>query len=167
MTKEQALTEIAAARKEGSRADLSGADLSGADLYGADLSRANLSGASGVPPEWVQRTQIVPQVGAFTVFKKLAGGVVARLLIPETAQRVGGLCGRKCRASGAVVVAFLTTDNTPHGATEAVSMHDERFVYRPGATVTPSNGFSADPFEECAPGIHFFLSFDEARDFSL
>ena len=45
MTREEALAEIEAARREGRPAQLAGADLTGTDLGGRNLYRANLTGA--------------------------------------------------------------------------------------------------------------------------
>jgi len=139
-------------------ADLSGANLRGADMHranlrGANLRGANLSGAQNIPPlPW---TIIVPQ-GTLTVFKKLAvpgGTAVATLRIPEHALRSNGI-GRKCRASEALVV------DCPEGA---YSQHDNTFFYHKGTTVKPREPFCEDRWSECASGIHFFLTREEAE----
>lgn len=131
---------------------LSGANLSGADLFRANLFRANLSGAD------LPHYQIVPEVGAFEGWKKLAGGVIARVQIPADARRVSSLVGRKCRAERVVVVELI-------GASVGTSQHDPSVVYRVGETVAPNNGFNDDPRVECAPGIHFFITRREAEEY--
>jgi hypothetical protein len=155
-----------------SRANLSGADLSGAylsraNLSGAYLSRANLSGAylsgaylSGADLSRaanaeliIARTRILPD-GDLIVWKKLRCEVIAKLLIPEAAKRSHAF-GRKCRAEYADVIELF-------GADVGVSLHDSKTEYRAGERVTPDS-FSEDWQQECAPGIHFYLSRVEAE----
>ena len=124
------------------------ADLSGADLYGAK----NLADIQ------ILRLQICPQTGSFTAFKKLRGGVVAKLQIPATAKRSNAAGGRKCRASKAKVIKFIGGEET-----EYMSQHDVAFIYRVGETVEPTKPFDDSWCEECASGIHFYLSFEEAE----
>ena len=159
-------------RADLSEANLSGADLSGADLSGANLSRAYLSGAnlsganlsranlSGID---LARFRIVPEVGAFQGFKKLQNGYIAHIEIPDTAERVGGLTGRKCRAESAIVLSITDSDGeyvfTPVG-----SQHNRDFMYEVGKTVTP-DAWNSDERIECAQGIHFFLSLSEAETY--
>jgi hypothetical protein len=148
-------------------ADLSWANLSGANLSGADLSEANLSGAnlseanlSGID---LARFRIVPEVGAFQGFKKLQNGYIAHIEIPDTAERVGGLTGRKCRAESAIVLSITDSDGeyvfTPVG-----SQYDPDFMYEVGKTVTP-DAWNSDERIECGRGIHFFLSLSEAETY--
>ena len=113
---------------------------------GANLCSANLSDVYGLYP-------IVPEVGAFTAFKKLADGSIAKILIPEDAERVGGFIGRKCRASKAVVLEG-----------SGVSSHDSRFRYALGEVIMPDE-WDSDPRVECSHGIHFFLTRKEAEQF--
>jgi hypothetical protein len=37
-------------------------------------------------------------------------------------------------------------------------------MYRKGDTVRPLNGFSDDWMDECAPGIHFYITREEAEE---
>jgi hypothetical protein len=134
-----------------SGANLSGADLSGANLSGASLSGANLSGAIGLS------TFVVAGEGALVGYKKVAGNAIVELAIPRSAKRVNAYGSRKCRAEYAVVVS------APEGG--ATSQHDSSFIYRQGETVRPSNGFCDDPRIECAPGIHFFITEQEAVEY--
>ena len=127
-------------------ADLCSADLRGADLCSADLCSADLRGARGI-------YSIVPEVGAFTAFKKLANGTIAKILIPEDAERVGGWTGRQCRASKAIVLEG-----------SGVSSHDDTFVYEVGKTIVPDE-WDNDARVECSHGIHFFLTRKEAEDY--
>ena len=145
-------------RADLSRADLSGANLSRADLYGANLSGADLSGAdlSGVNLGF---RSIVPAVGTFTAFKKLRHGTIAEVQIPGNAQRVGGLTGRKCRAEFVIVTNMF-------GATTDCSFYDPSVIYEVGRTITPLT-WDNDVRIECAGGIHFFLSREEAEAYAF
>ena len=46
------------------------------------------------------------------------------------------------------------------------SLWASSFTYKIGEEISVKD-FSADIRVECAPGIHFFLTFDEARDYML
>ena len=81
-------------------ADLSYADLSSADLRYANLSYANLSSANLRYADnselAIAMTRILPD-GDLVGWKKCAGGVIVKLLIPYAAKRSHAF-GRKCRA---------------------------------------------------------------------
>jgi hypothetical protein len=104
-------------------------------------------------------TQIVPQSGQFTAYKKLRGGV-AKLQIPSRAKRSNAPGGRKCRASEAKVMSFIGSKEN-----ELISSHNNNFIYRVGETVKPEEPFDEDWTKECTSGIHFFLSLEEAQDY--
>jgi len=166
-----------------SGADLSGADLSGADLSGANLSRANLSGAnlSGANLSWANlsraylsganlsganlsgadlsavdkaRTSIVPESGPFHGWKKCHGDVLVRVEIPSEARR-SNATGRKCRAESVRVLEVV-------GAEVGISKHDGKTTYRVGETVS-CDTWCEDRWQECAGGIHFFITRAEAE----
>ncbi len=158
-----------------SRADLSGADLIGANLFEANLFEANLSGAnlSGADLSWANlswanlsgakldeissaRLSICPQEGPFVAYKKVREGIV-KLHIPETAKR-SNATGRKCRASEAIVLEL------PPGIECGHSLYDEDFTYTRGCTVKPKEDFCEDRWQECASGIHFYLTREEAEN---
>lgn len=134
--------------------DLRDSDLRCANLIGADLRGANLIGAK-LDEVAISRLSIVPERGDFTGFKKTREGVV-ELRIPAHAKRSNST-GRKCRASEAVVVSL------PEGCTEAHSIHDSSFMYRQGETVKPTTAFCEDRWQECASGIHFYITRAEAE----
>ena len=131
-------------------ADLQGADLRGADLQGADLRGADLKGAENVPPFAAAQTSITPE-GDLIGYKKLAGGVICKLRIPADAKR-SNATGRKCRAEYAIILEG-----------EGASKYDPKFVYKVGETVRPTKPFADDRWNECAPGIHFYLTRIEAE----
>ena len=132
-------------------ANLSGANLREANLSGANLRGADLSEALNVP--YLPETIIVPQ-GDLIVFKRVSNGI-ATLKIPSEANR-SNATGRKCRANMAIVI------DCPDGAT---SLHDPNFKYVKGATISPANGWDDNRWNECAPGIHFFLTREEAENY--
>ena len=135
-----------------SRADLSGADLSGADLSGANLSGANLSRAKNAELV-IARTRIIGE-GDLIGWKKCANDVIVKLLIPRDAPRSHAF-GRKCRAGFADVLEVF-------GANKGVSLHDGTTEYVAGARVT-AHEWCDDWQQECAGGIHFYISRVEAE----
>ncbi len=149
-------------------ADLRGANLRGADLRGADLSRADLRGADLSEANnidkifWDIQTAFYPlqcpEKGEYTAFKK-ASGLIVELRIPADAKR-SSATSRKCRASKAVVVN-ITDCNGNTAGNETVSNYDRNFIYKVGETVEVSN-FDENRWNECAPGIHHYMTFAEA-----
>ena len=138
-------------------ADLYGADLRGADLYGADLRDANLCGADlgNVKNSELAlaQTSIVPEEGAFVGYKKLANGVIAKLVIPHDSKRLNAYGSRKCRAEKVFVLEG-----------SGVSQHDQKTTYAPETWVIPDS-FNEDRREECSNGIHFFITRIEAENY--
>ena len=133
-------------------ANLYGADLRGADLRDADLRGANLRGADlcGVRGAYMA----CPTDGSFIGWKK-ASGYIVKLQIPEDARR-SSAGGEKCRCDKAYVVEIQNADGTKADIETIHSNHDANFVYTVGATVEVSD-FDGDRWNECAPGIHFFI----------
>ena len=128
-------------------ADLRGANLRDADLRGADLCGANLCDAKGT-------YMACPTDGSFIGWKK-ASDYVVKLQIPEDARR-SSAGGEKCRCDKAYVVEIQNADGTKADIETIHSDHDANFVYTVGATVEVSD-FDGDRWNECAPGIHFFI----------
>jgi hypothetical protein len=142
-------------------ADLRGADLYGANLYGADLYGADLRGAINLKEAKdadfaIAQTRILPE-GDLIGYKKCANGVIVKLLIPKEAKRSHAF-GRKCRCEYARVLQIF-------GAEEAFSTHDSTFKYKVGETVKPKLEFVEDWTNECASGIHFFITKIEAEKY--
>ena len=148
-----------------SGADLSGANLYRANLYGANLSGANLFGAdlSGADLYGANCPLACPEKGSFIGFKKVRGGYIVELEIPEDALR-SSATGRKCRCSKANVLSITTVDGDPVTDKVVFSKHDANFSYSVGATVSVDN-FNTDRWVECAPGIHFFITRQEAVEY--
>ena len=144
-------------------ADLYDADLYGANLYGANLTRANLYGAK-IETSLINKFFPIccPEYGEFIAWKKASNHIV-KLQIPEDAKR-GSAFGRKCRASKAICLEIQNMDGTDSGMTEISSDHCHSFIYRVGETVEVAD-FDDDRTHECAPGIHFFITRQEAVDY--
>ena len=136
-----------------SGANLSRADLYGANLSGADLSRADLYGAVNADLQ-IARTRILPDEGDIIGWKKCRNDVIVKLKITDGTPRSHAF-GRKCRAQSATVLEII-------GAEKAYSSHDPKFSYEVGQCVEALN-WSENWMEECAGGIHFFITQAEAR----
>jgi uncharacterized protein YjbI with pentapeptide repeats len=150
-----------------SEADLRGANLHGADLYGANLREADLRGADlrganlrEANPRGADLREAIgtymacPTDGSFIGWKK-ASEYIVKLQIPEDARR-SSAGGEKCRCDKAYVVEIQNADGTKADIETVHSNHDANFVYTVGATVEVSD-FDGDRWNECAPGIHFFI----------
>jgi uncharacterized protein YjbI with pentapeptide repeats len=135
-------------------ANLAGAILTGAYLTDAILARANLAGAKGAGVA-IAKTRILPD-GDLIGWKKCKNSVIVKLRIPEAAKRSHAF-GRKCRAEYADVLEVI-------GAEVAISSHDGKTEYRAGQRVTPDS-FDENWQEECASGIHFFITRLEAQEY--
>ena len=162
-----------------SGANLSGANLSGANLYGANLSGANLSGANLYGANlyganlregknidkvlWDNLTAFYPlqcpESGAFVGYKK-AKGLIVKLEICEDALR-SSATSRKCRCSKAKVIEIQEVNGARSRVKSVSSSYDENFIYTVGETVEVNN-FDTNRWNECAPGIHFFITREEA-----
>ena len=133
-------------------ANLHGADLRGADLRGAGLSDASLYGADLCEVKGAYMA--CPTYGSFIGWKK-ASGYIVKLQIPEDARR-SSAGGEKCRCDKAYVVEIQNPDGTKADIDTVHSDRDSDFAYTVGATVEVSD-FDDDRWNECAPGIHFFI----------
>ncbi len=86
---------------------------------------------------------------------------IAKLLIPGCAKRSHAF-GRKCRASEAFVVAIFDGEKEVNNG---YSTYNSSFEYVVGQTVKPKEAFSEDWQNECASGIHFFITRIEAENY--
>ena len=155
---------------DGKRANLYGANLREANLYGANLRGADLRGAdlrgAEIELELINKFYPIccPEVGSFIAWKKVRGNLIVKLEVTETAKRSSAF-GRKCRCSEAKVLDIQNLDGTSiDDVTIAYSTHDSNFVYRVGETVRVDD-FDEDRRNECAPGIHFFITRQEAVEY--
>ena len=148
-------------------ADLSNANLSYASLRGADLHGADLRGANHVKLS-IAKTSILPDEGDVIGWKKANADdetpIIVKLLIPADAQRSNST-GRKCRASKAQVLDLQDKQgNSLPSDTTAHSSYDPDFTYKKGETMHVEN-FDTNRWNECAPGIHFFITRIEAAEY--
>lgn len=138
-------------------ANLSYSDLSNADFCCADLSGADLSGAKNI-----NCPISCPEKGSFIGFKK-ANGLIVELEIPSDALRSSATT-RKCRCSKAKVISITNPDGSPSNVTSIPSSWDGNFIYRIGDIVEVTD-FDTNRWNECAPGIHFFITRQEAVNY--
>ena len=169
-------------------ANLSGANLSGADLYeanlsgaavsGADVREANLSGANLYEadlrlakniPSYACRL-VCPEEGSFIGFKKARTTApdfreaIVKLLITEDAKRSSATT-RKCRCDKAKVISITSLDGKENFTT-AYSYYDRIFQYTVGQIVVIDD-FDEDRWNECSTGVHFFITREEAIDYTI
>jgi hypothetical protein len=136
----------------------SGMQTSGMQTSGMQTSGVQTSGVqtSGMQTEKaIAETRILPE-GSLIGWKKCRGGVIVKLRIPEEAKRSNAF-GRKCRAEFVDVLEIF-------GAPKAISNHDGETQYTVGARIYP-DAFCEDWTQECASGIHFFITRLEAEEY--
>lgn len=172
-------------------ANLTGAHFYSTSLIDAKFERANMQAvymvdcatfdasldiAQNVPDKLIPLK--CPGHGEFLAYKKVklpvrdwvlgwtAGqSIIAELKIPAHALRSSGT-SNKCRASEAEVVDFWDCSGNHLDISVAKSLYDGEFVYIKGATVKPvGEPFDTNRYKMCAPGIHFFMDFDEAVNY--
>jgi len=134
-------------------ADLRNADLREADLRWAILSEADLEGAT------LFRPMVCPEKGSFIAWKK-SGRYIVELEVLKDAKR-SSATSRRCRCDKAKVLAIENIDGSESHITEVNSNYDKEFIYRVGEIVFVDN-FDENRWNECAPGIHFFITREEA-----
>ena len=90
---------------------------------------------------------------------------IVELEIPADALR-SSATSRKCRCSHAKVISITNIDGSPTGVDVVYSYHDSSFAYSVGSIVEVNN-FDTNRWNECAPGIHFFITRQEAVDYNM
>jgi hypothetical protein len=135
-------------------ANLRGADLRGANLYEANLYKADLRGAN--TRNTLMYPFQCPEEGEFIGWKKCRNDVLVKLKIPANAKRTSAT-SRKCRCDRAIPLEIFN-------GTFGISKHDSNFIYEIGREVFV-NDFDNDRWNECAPGIHFFITKEEAENY--
>ena len=162
------------------------------DFVGADLSKSKF--VNCLPDTHTRGFQLVcPEKGEYIAFKKarvcvyeksgknaisdslkhkLKGciryePVIVEMRIPKDAKR-SSATSRKCRASKAEVLSITSIDGKKRYKKALAGWHCAgKFVYEVGKTVVPDNGFEENRWIECAPGIHHFITRDEAVAYDL
>jgi len=105
-----------------------------------------------------------PRKGEFIAYKKCVFNesfVIVTLSVPEDALR-SSATSNKIRVSKAKVIDIRKPDNTK--IHHAYSTYDPDFVYRVGETVKVPD-FDTDRYRQCAPGIHCFMTKEEALEY--
>ena len=129
-------------------------DIFGADLYDACFHNSKLEDVKyDKSTRWYEMH--CPEKGEFIGYKKLRGGIIATLLIPEDALRASGTTG-DCRCSKALVTALSD------GATVGHNFSFPELEYRLGEWVV-ADGFNPDRWTMHSNGIHFFMTEREAQ----
>ena len=156
------LTNVNLREADLTRANLSEADLTDADLIGANLIRANLIDANLTGVKYDHTTSFFTlqcqEEGSFIGYKK-ADNKIVKLLITEDAKRSSATT-RKCRCSKAKVLSITSLDGKEE-YTKVASNYDADFIYEVGKIVEVED-FDENRWKECAPGIHFFITRNEA-----
>ena len=143
-------------------ANLRGVDLTDADLTDTILTRADLIDANLTDIKYDHTTSFFAlqcqEEGSFIGYKK-ANDKIVKLLITEDAKRSSATT-RKCRCNKAKVLSITSLDGKKNFE-KVNSNYDPDFVYEVGKIVEVKD-FDEDRWKECAPGIHFFITRDEA-----
>ena len=159
------LTEANLLRTNLTGAPLSGANLSKANLSGADLSGADLSKALNIDTlSWDSNTAFYPlqcpETGTYTAYKK-ANNLIVELEIPYDALR-SSATSRTCRASKAKVISITDLAGRPAGDRVLSDYaYSPKIEYIVGQTIEIPN-FDTNRWRECAPGIHHYITREEA-----
>lgn len=135
------------------------------DLYGADLEGAFMAeaiwGETPTARMLAARWRVLPD-GDLIGWKMLRGGAIAKLLIPKEAKRSNGFT-RKCRAEFVKVLSIV--DEGGRLLSSCLSKRDVGLNYIVGEICKPG-GFDEDWKNECAEGINFFSTYEEAMGYS-
>ena len=158
------------------KADLRNADFREANLFVAVLREANLFGANlknatiihaGISKDAkIDYSIACPETGSFIGYKKAVSGKIVKIIklqICEDAKRSSATT-KKCRCSKALVLAIENIDGSDSGLQEISSTFDPFFIYRIGEIAEVSD-FDDNRWNECAPGIHFFMDRQNAVEY--
>lgn len=107
-----------------------------------------------------------PREGEFIAYKKCVfdeSCVIVMLLVPEDALR-SSATSNKIRVSKAKIIDIRKADGTK--VDFAYSVYDPSFEYRVGKTVEVQD-FNTDRYKQCAPGIHCFMTKEEALEYYI
>lgn len=141
--------------------NLVGANLSNAVLAGANLSNAILNCAN-LDNTWLDKEEQIRQgiilQEKLIGWKKCRNNVLVKLEIPKGAT-VFSINNNKCRTNKAKVIKIIGgNDNT------ALSQYDGLFIYKLDEIVEVKD-FNNNYNVECATGIHFFRTIEEALNY--
>ena len=126
------------------------------DFSGNDMSGLTYDHCGGLDEK-------CPKTGTFIGYKRTKDAIVT-LRIPGEAKR-SSVASDKCRCSKAAVLA-IEDINTGKPLPTTLSTFDNNFIYQVGETVKIDN-FDQNRWNTCAPGIHFFMTKQEAKNYVL
>ena len=142
-------------------------NLNNADIRYANLTGSNLTGADLNEIKYNEKTAMFiiqcPEKGSFTGYKK-AQEYIIELYIPDDAKR-SSATSRICRCNKAEVVSITNLDGSQSNLKEVNSDFDASFTYKIGETVVVEDFKNNRWTTECANGIHFFITREEAVNF--
>ena len=150
-------------------AELCGADLRGADLCGADLFRADLRGANLYDACLCDANLYgACLLGADLRYAELCGANLSELTVAQTSilPDEGDIIGwKKAWTDNEMPPTVIDRQgNSLPPDTTAYSSFDPYFTYKKGETVHVED-FDTNRWNECAPGIHFFITRIEAVEY--
>lgn len=145
-------------------ANLSCADLKGAKLNRIDLRNVKIDNAINVP----YIPMACPESGSFIAYK-YAGykkGKIIKLEILEDSKRSSASCESNaiCRCDKALILEIQNIDGSPTNLKQIPSFYDHNFIYEVGKVALVED-FDDNRWEECAPGIHFFMNRNDAVEY--
>lgn len=146
-------------------ANLFRANLKDANLFGVNLKNANISYAKINANTKIDYPIACPETGSFIGYKKAGYEYIVKLQICGDAKR-SSATAKKCRCSKALVLSIENIDGSDSGLQEIESDFDSRFVYRVGE-IAEVFDFDDNRWDECAPGIHFFMDRQDAVEYEL
>ena len=109
----------------------------------------------------VRYSRACPEEGSFIGYKK-ARNCLVKLLILEDSKRSSATT-MKCRCDKAKVLEIENIE-TSELINEITSTYNHNFVYKVAQIVSVDN-FDDDRWNECAPGIHFFVNKENALNY--
>ena len=148
-----------------SEANIDGADLRYANLYGANLKNTDIIYAKISEDTKIDYPIACPETGSFIGYKKAVSEKIVKLQICKDAKR-SSATAKKCRCSKALVLSIENMDGSDSGLQEVESHFDPCFIYRVGEIAEVSD-FDDNRWNECAPGIHFFMDRQDAVEYEL
>lgn len=134
--------------------DLSCADLIGANLTGANLINANLTDTKGPLIEYRKGKILTEDIIGY---KKCKDDVIVTFKIPRGAI-VFSINGRKCRTNKVKVIDIS-------GSCRAISVY-KYMSYYVGDEITVYD-FNCQYNIECAEGIHFYMTREDAENYNF
>ena len=141
-------------------ADLRYANLNNANLWDANLRYANLNNIE-TNMNTIGYNLACPEEGSFIGYKKASGCMVKLLILDDAERSSATTC--KCRCDK-VKVLEIESIETGERIEETKSDYDPEFIYRVGEIMTVKD-FDYDRWNECAPGIYFFMNKENALNY--